>query len=97
MASLTEALVPAISKFYGIDVYMYFMDNKQHHSPHIHARCQGQEVVVSIPCGKILGGSIPNAKMKLLEAWIELKKDELMTDWQLTVSAQHPYKIDPLR
>ena len=87
--------MPAISTFYGIIVYMYFMDNRQHNSPHIHAKYQGQEVVVSIPCGKVLGGSIPNPKMKLLETWIELRKDELMTDWELTVSAQHPNKIDP--
>ena len=27
--------MPAISMFYGIIVYMYFMDNKQHNRPHI--------------------------------------------------------------
>ena len=83
--------------FYGIIVYMYFMDNKQHHRPHIHAKYQDREVVVSIPDGDVLDGSIPNAKMKLLEAWIELHRDELMADWELTVSGQNPYRIDPLR
>jgi len=29
--------MPSISMFYGIIVYMYFIDNKQHHVPHIHA------------------------------------------------------------
>jgi len=89
--------MPTISMFYGIIVYMYFMDNKQHRRPHIHAKYQDREVVVSIPDGDVLDGRIPNAKMKLLEAWIELHKDELMADWELTVSGQHPYKIDPLR
>ena len=83
--------------FYGIIVYMYFTDNKQHGLPHIHARYQGQEMVVSIPDGEALAGSLPNAKQKLLQAWIELHKDELMADWELTVSGQQPYKIDPLR
>ena len=27
--------MPAISMFYGIIVYMYFMDNRQHNRPHI--------------------------------------------------------------
>jgi len=45
----------------------------------------------------VLDGSIPNVKMKLLQAWIELHKDELMADWQLAVSGEQPYKIDPLR
>ena len=76
---------------------MYFMDNKQHQMPHIHAKYQDNEVVVAIPNGEILEGSIPNSKMKLLQAWIELHKDELIANWQLAVSGQPPYKIKPLR
>ena len=83
--------------FYGVIVYMYFMDNKQHQMAHIHAKYQDNEVVVAIPNGEILEGSIPNSKMKLLQAWIELHKDELIANWQLAVSGQLPYKIEPLR
>ena len=89
--------MPSISMFYGIIVYMYFMDNKQHKLPHIHVRYQEHEVVVSIPDGTVLEGSIPANKMKLLQAWIELHKDELTADWGLAVSGQQPYKIEPLR
>jgi hypothetical protein len=89
--------MPAISMFYGIIVYMYFMDNKQHKKPHIHVKYQKEEVVMSIPDAKILEGSIPASKMKLLQAWIELHKDELLADWELAVSGQQPYKIEPLR
>ncbi len=89
--------MPAISMFYGIIVYMYFMDNKQHKLPHIHVKYQDDEVIVEVPSGKVLEGSIPNTKMKLLVAWIELHKDELLADWELAVSGQQPYKIDPLR
>lgn len=89
--------MPAISTFYGLIVYMYFMDNKQHQLPHIHVLYQGQEVIVEIPNGDVIEGAIPNAKMKLLQAWIEIHKDELMADWTLAVSGQLPYKIDPLR
>jgi len=35
--------------------------------------------------------------MKLVQAWIELHRDELMADWTLAASGQAPYKIDPLR
>jgi len=35
--------------------------------------------------------------MKLLQAWVEIHKDELMADWELAVSGEHTYKIDPLR
>jgi len=89
--------MPAISMFYGIIVYLYFKDNKQHKRPHIHVKYQEYEVVVSIPEGDPLEGSIPKSKMKLLQAWIELHKDELVANWELAVSGQQPYKIEPLR
>jgi hypothetical protein len=89
--------MPEISMFYGIIVYLYFKDNRQHDKPHIHARYQEDEVIVAIPDGEILDGNIPNNKMKLLQAWIELHKDELIADWELALSGQQPYKIEPLR
>jgi len=76
---------------------MYFMDSKQHKLPHIHVKYQEHEVVVEIPEGNVLEGKIPSRKMKLLQAWIEIHKDELMADWELAVSGEHPYKIEPLR
>lgn len=76
---------------------MYFMDNRQHQLPHIHVKYQEHEVVISIPDGQVIEGGIPNAKMKLVQAWIELHQDELMADWDLAISGQPPFKIDPLR
>ena len=89
--------MPVISMFYGIIVSLYYVDNKQHHRPHIHAKYQEHEAVVSISDGKVLEGRLPPAKMRLLLAWLEIHRDELMADWQLAVSGQQPYKIEPLR
>ena len=89
--------MPSISMFYGIIIYLYYIDNKKHNMPHIHVKYQEYEVIVAIPDGNVLEGSIPSSKMKLLQAWIELHKDELVADWELAVSGQQPYKIDPLR
>lgn len=89
--------MPSISMFFGIVIYMYFMDNKQHNKPHIHARYQGNEAVFTIPDGELLEGNIPNSKVRLVQAWIELHKDELIANWELTLSGEQPYKIDPLR
>ena len=89
--------MPSISMFYGIVIYMYFKDNRQHNKPHIHARYQGNEAVFTIPDDELLEGNIPNSKKRLVQAWIELHKDELVANWELTVSGEQPYKIDPLR
>ena len=89
--------MPAISMFYGIIVYMYYLDNKQHSLPHIHAKFQETEIVLSIPEGDILEGSIPNNKLKLLLAWIEIHRDELMANWELASKGEQVFKIDPLK
>lgn len=89
--------MPSISMFYGIVIYMYFFDNDRHHTPHIHAKYQGQEAVFSIATGEILAGSLPPAKTKLVQAWIEIRREELVADWQLAIEGNPPYAIDPLR
>lgn len=89
--------MPVISMFYGLIVSMYFMDNKQHKLPHIHIRFGEDEAVFEIPEGNLLEGSLPKSKMKLVAAWIELHKDELMADWHLAVSGSPIFPIDPLR
>ena len=89
--------MPVISLFYGIVVSMYFLDNRQHHAPHIHVKYQGSEAVYAIPDGELLSGEIPLAKGRLVQAWIEIHRDDLMADWQLAVGGQLPHKIDPLR
>ncbi len=60
--------MPVISMFYGIIVSVYFIDNKQHKRPHIHARYQDHETVIGIPDGDLLEGGLPPAKMRLLLA-----------------------------
>ena len=89
--------MPTISLFYGIIVSMYFLDNRQHKMPHIHVRYQDDEAVYSIPEGELLSGSIPPAKARLVQAWIEIHRDDLMADWRLAVSGQLPHKIEPLK
>jgi hypothetical protein len=36
-------------------------------------------------------------KVKLVEAWIELHQDELMANWQLAVTGQRVFPIEPLK
>ena len=89
--------MPTISMFYGIVIYLYFFDNERHKSPHIHARFQGMEASFSILDGAVLAGDIPAAKAKLVQAWIEIHREELVADWELAVNGHPPFPIDPLR
>jgi hypothetical protein len=89
--------MPVLSTFYGVSISMYFMDNRRHNRPHIHARYQNDEAVIAIPDAEVLEGKLPRGKLRLVQAWIEIHQDELMDDWQLAVSGQQLLKIEPLR
>jgi len=89
--------VPTISMFYGILILMYFHDNKKHRLPHIHAEYGEYDASIAIDDGAILGGSLPPAKMKLVQAWIEIHRDDLLADWKLAVAGEPVFKIEPLR
>ena len=89
--------MPILSIFYGIIVRMYFADDKQHHVSHIHAECGDDKAVFSIMDGAILAGKLPNSKIRLVQAWIEIHRDDLNADWQLAVNGEEVFKIEPLK
>jgi len=75
---------------------MFFRDTDQHHLPHIHAEYQGDIAVFSIETGEILAGTMQKSKIKLVDAWIEIHRDELIADWQLAANGQNVFKIKGL-
>jgi hypothetical protein len=89
--------MPVISMFYGILVTIYYEDNNRHNKPHIHVRYQGKNASLSIEDGTILAGDFPPKQLRLVLAWIEIHKDELLADWELAVSGEEPFRITPLR
>lgn len=76
---------------------MFYLDDKTHHKPHIHVEFGEEKAVVEIPGGEILAGDFPKGKMKLVMAWVEIHKDELMANWRLAVDGQNVFKIEALR
>jgi hypothetical protein len=89
--------MPLISSFYGILVYLYWLDTRQHHLPHVHAMYAGDEAVFAIETGDVLDGQLPRRQTRLVQAWIELRREALMADWALAVKAQPVFGIDPLQ
>ena len=89
--------MPTISMFYGILIQMYFYDNKKHSFPHIHAEYGEHHATIGIEDGTVLGGSLPVTKMKLVQAWIEIHREDLLADWKLAVAGEPVFKIEPLR
>ena len=89
--------MPIISAFYGIVIFMYYTDRVQHHRPHIHVKYAEFTAGIAIDDGDILYGGLPGNKMKLVQAWIEIHRSELLEDWQLAVNGRPAFIIEPLK
>lgn len=89
--------MPELSRFFGIVIRMFVEAGEPHHRPHFHAYYQEHSVALAIDTLEVLGGDLPRAQMRLVEAWAEIHRAELDLDWALLQSGQPPVKIDPLR
>ena len=86
--------MPLISEFFGIKIYMYWDD---HFPPHFHAEYSGYKALVSIVDAAVIKGILPSKQLKLVIAWCELRRDELMENWEIAKSHDELHDIDPIR
>lgn len=89
--------IPELSRFFGILIRMYSEAGGSHHTPHFHAYFQDEAAVFSIEPVDLIAGNLPQRQRRLVEAWAELQRDELRTDWQLLRAGQSALPIDPLK
>ena len=89
--------MPIISMFYGIIIRMYFYDDRQHHVPHLHAEYAGKRAAFSLQNGELLSGELPPGKTRLVQAWIEIHREDLLADWALAVNGEEVFKVEPLK
>ena len=85
--------MPELSRFYGIHITMYADD---HNPPHFHAEYNGEEVLFDIVDGVFMKGNLPSKQARLVLAWYELHKDELIENWNNLSSGKNFFKINPL-
>lgn len=88
--------MPTISMFFGIIIRMYY-GPKEHNPPHIHAYYQDSTVTIRIEDCEVMQGKIPSKQLRLIQAWMEIHRDELLADWTLCQNGEKPFQIDPLK
>ncbi len=86
--------MPAISMFFGIIIRMY--NNGEHNPPHFHASYQGYYATFNLE-GELTEGDMPRKQKRLIAAWVEIHHDELLANWELAISEQPLFHIEPLR
>lgn len=85
--------MPELSRFFGIIITMYTAD---HNPPHFHVEYAGKTALFDIVNGVFLRGSLPSRESRLVLAWYELHKEELMENWDNLSSGRPHNKIAPL-
>lgn len=70
--------MPEISRFFVNNIYMFFNDHNPPHFKVVHAEFEAN---ILIENGNILNGDLPNSKLKLVQAWAEIHKEELIEMW----------------
>jgi len=88
--------MPTISMFYGIIVRMYCAPG-EHNPPHIHIYYNEFKAVLELKNFEFSSGNLPNRQRKLVEAWVELHREELIADWNIAQNGELPFPIEPLK
>jgi len=85
--------VPAISRFLGIVIAMYYND---HAPPHFHARYGEHEALYQIDDLVIYAGELPKRSNAMVLEWAELHQDALKLNWDKARAGEPLDPIPPL-
>ena len=89
--------MPIISQFYGIIIRIFYKDTQQHHGAHIHVEYNESTAVYSIDTVELLDGKLPPKQNRMVIAWMEIHKEELVALWKVSQQDGEFFKIDSLK
>lgn len=73
---------------------MYWDD---HLPMHFHAEYGSSKAIISIQEAAVIKGALPAKQLKLVLAWCEIHKEELLNNWTTAEKKGSISKIDPLQ
>lgn len=85
--------MPAISRFFGIVIAMFYAD---HNPPHFHARYGEQQAVVEIETLALIAGELSPKARALVVEWAAIHRDELRQNWVRARDGEPLEAIEPL-
>lgn len=87
--------MPTVSEFFCLSIYMY-NNGTEHNPPHFHVVYGDCECVIDIRKCRKIKGNMPKNKLRLLLAWCEIHKDELLQNWEFALKKMELRRIAPL-
>ena len=85
--------MPAISRFFGIVITMYYND---HPPPHFHVRYGNQKALVAIDTLALIRGQLSPRVLGLVVEWASQHQAALAEHWDLARRQQSLQPIQPL-
>lgn len=89
-------MLPRISEFFGIVIFMYWFDEQKHKTPHFHARFAGDEAVFDL-LGNCLEGDLGSRAVRLIREWCAERQEELHDAWRAAAAGKEIPWVAPLR
>ncbi len=89
--------MPELARFYGLIIRMFVEAGERHHRPHFHVVSANGEAVFAIDDLALLAGALSARERRLVEAWAELHRLELVNNWARLQAGDGVAPIEPLR
>jgi hypothetical protein len=70
---------------------------KDHFPEHFHAEYAEFKAQIGIKDAVVLDGELPAKQLKLVLAWCEIHREELLKNWESAMKHGKISRIDPLR
>lgn len=86
--------MPVISLFFGITIFLN--TRGEHNPPHIHARYGDFTAAFEIATGELVG-EFPLRQTRLVQAWIEIHREDLLANWEIAKNSGECFRIEPLK
>jgi len=74
-----------------------YQEKGQHERPHFHARDAEHKASIAIDPPVVMAGSLPRRQERLVLAWAELHRDELLENWRRLDDDESTLTIAALR
>ena len=94
---LLASNIKLISAYYGVMIAFTAARAKRETAPFIVALCDGAEAGFDVASNKLTFGQLPANKQILVNAWIEIHREELIASWNAGRLTGEYLKLDPLR
>jgi hypothetical protein len=90
-------IMPRISAFYGIVIWMYHDEVHHRGRPHFHATYADDEASIDIETLEVLAGHLPPRAKRLVVEWALEYRPDLRENWERARRHEPLQAIEPLR